>query len=179
MAFTVSQPGRILLPIVNSPSKVQLDRLSYVSASHPDLSEFEVFAEDFGFIEEYREHNIIYYRGYGKDLCCYEASESADGEKHFNGAAYIAKTEQDFLKATALPDASPVTENPGPCGGKRVSLSSPSGTLIHILWGVKERPAPAKPLSATEIQKGATNTALEKHRKGQFPDISRNPGPID
>jgi hypothetical protein len=169
MSYTVAQPGRIPLPIINFPSKVQLDRLAYVYHSHPDLAKFEVFAKDFGFIEESRANDTIYYRGYGKDLCSYVAAKSTDGEKRFDGAAYVAKTEQDFLKAASLPGASPVEENAGPYGGKRVSLASPSGTKIHVLWGVRERPAPEKVLSATEIQKGATNTALEKHRKGESP----------
>lgn len=169
MSYTVAQPGRIPLPIVNSPSKIQLDRLVFVYHSHPDLEKFEVFAKDFGFIEEARENDTIYYRGYGKDLCSYVAAKNTDSEKRFDGAAYVAKTEQDFLKAAALPGASSVSENASPCGGKRVSLASPSGTKIHVLWGVKERPAPQKALSATEIQKGATNTALEKHRKGECP----------
>lgn len=155
-------------PVVNSPEKIQLARLSHVFASHPNLDEFDNFAQDFGFIEEAREGDTIYYRGYGRDLCSYVATQSADGEKHFDGAAFLAKTEQDFVKAAAMKGSSPVTDNTGPCGGRRVTLSSPSGTKIHILWGVNERPAPEKAVSATEVHKGGYNTALEKQRKGTF-----------
>lgn len=153
-------------PVTNNPDKIQLARLSHVFVSHPNLAEFEKFALDFGFQEEAREGDTIYYRGYGTDLCSYVATKSADGEKHFDGAAYVAKTEQDFVKAAGMKGSSPVSDNAGPCGGRRVTLASPSGTKIHILWGVNQRPAPEKAATATEIHKGGYNTALEKQRKG-------------
>ncbi|KAB5546807.1 hypothetical protein GE09DRAFT_1035118 [Coniochaeta sp. 2T2.1] len=170
-------PGRIPLPVVNSPEKVQLARLSHVYVSHPNLEDFEEFAKNFGFIEEAREEGVIYYRGYGKDMCCYVATRSTDGKRHFEGAAYVAKTEADFLKAAALPGSSPTKVNHGPCGGQHTSLSSPSGTKIHVLWGVNERPV--LPVSATAIQKGATNTALDKHRKaGTFQRFKIGPAMV-
>ena len=155
-------------PIVNSTAKIQLARLSHVFVSHPNLEGFEKFAVDFGFVEEAREEDTIYYRGYGRDLCSYVATRSTDGQKHFDGAAYVTKTEHDFLRAAALPGCSPVTDHPGPSGGRQVTLQSPSGTKIRILWGVNERPAPEKAATATEIHKGGYNTALEKQRKGWF-----------
>jgi len=165
--------------IVNTPEKIQLARLSQVYAEHPNLEEFAKFALDFGFVEEARDENTIYYRGYGRDLCSYAASRSTDGEKHFNGAAYVAKTERDFVKASELPGSSPVHAHPGPCGGQRVTISSPSGTQIHILFGVNERPAPEKAESATEIHKGGYNTALEKTRKGSCALHGDVVGPFD
>lgn len=161
------QPGRIPA-VVNSPNKIQLARLSYVYVSHPNLDQFHEFAREFGFLEETKEQNTIYYRGYGRDMCCYVATKSPDGEKHFDGAAYLAKTEQDFLKAACMNGSSPICSNPGPCGGQRVTLLSPSGTKIYILWGVRERPAPDKAISATEVQKGEYNTALQKKRRGLY-----------
>jgi hypothetical protein len=160
------QSWKIPLPVVNNPEKIQLARLSHVFASHPDLDKFVTFALDFGFVEEARENDTVYFRGYGRDLCSYVASRSTDGERHFNGAAFIAKTEQEFLKAAALKGASPITDHAGPAGGRQVTIASPSGTKIHVLWGVKERPAPEKAASATEIHKGGFNTALDKQRKG-------------
>jgi hypothetical protein len=165
--MSLIKPGRIP-PVANSPDKIQLARLSHVYASHPNLDDFHEFAKDFGFFEEAREHGKVYYRGYGRDMCCYVATRSNDGGKHFDGAAYIAKTEQDFLKAAGLNGGSPISHNPGPCGGRVVSLSSPSGTKIHVLWGVRERPEPKKAISATEVQRGDYNKALEKNRKGSF-----------
>lgn len=158
--------SRLIGPVANSPEKIQLGRLSYVYASHPNLDEFHEFAKDFGFVEEARENDTIYYRGYGRDVCSYVASKATDGVKRFDGAAYVAKTEKDFQRTAALEGCSPIRENPGPVGGQIVSLSSPSGTRIHVLWGVNERPQPTKPVSATDVEKGGYNTALEKTRKG-------------
>lgn len=166
MAWKVETPGRIALPIVNNPDKIQLNRLFYVDASHPDLEKFEQFAKDFGFVEAARQGDTIYYRGYGKDLYSYIARKTNGEEKQFNGAAYIAQTEQDFIKASKLEGATPITSHDGPAGGKIVSIESPSGTKMHVLWGVEERPAPEKAVTATEVHKGPYNTALEKFRKG-------------
>ncbi|KAK0646768.1 glyoxalase family protein [Cercophora newfieldiana] len=176
--MTQSLPFRIP-PVANSPDKIQLARLSYVHASHPDLDKFSVFAADFGFLVEAKDNDNIYFRGYGKDKCCYVASKSTDGEKHFNGAAFIAKTERDFNKTCQLPGASKVEQNPAGCGGgSRVTLSSPSGTIMHVVWGAEERPAPVKPESSTEIHKGGFNTALQKTRKGEFQRFKLGPAMV-
>jgi hypothetical protein len=137
-----------------------------VYTAHPNLDEFHQFAEAFGFVVEARENDTIYYRGYGRDLCCYVATKSTDGVKRFDGAAYLAKTEQDFLKAASLQGSSTISQNAGPCGGRVVSLSSPSGTKIHILWGIQERPEPHNSGPATAIEQGGYNTALKKSRQG-------------
>lgn len=158
--------GRIQLPIVNGSHKIQLARLSHVYCAHPNLDEFDQFAKDFGFVEEAREKDTVYYRGYGKDLSSYVATKSSDGEKHFDGAAYVAKTELDFQKAVELSGNSLVRDNAGPAGGRIVTLSSPSGTKIHVVWGMKERPAPTVAVSETEVEGGSANTALNKTRKG-------------
>lgn len=72
-------PGRIGT-IKNSPDKIQLARLSYVLVQHPALEAFDVFAHDFGFTEAARDGDeTIYYRGYGRDACCYVATRSSDG----------------------------------------------------------------------------------------------------
>ncbi|CAI4217647.1 unnamed protein product [Parascedosporium putredinis] len=133
--------GRIQLPIVNGSHKIQLARLSHVYCSHPNLDEFDRFAKDFGFVEEARDKDTVYYRGYGKDLSCY---------------------------AVELSGNSPVRDNAGPAGGRIVTLSSPSGTKIHVVWGMKERPAPTVAVSETEVEGGSANTALNKTRKGHF-----------
>ncbi|KAK1751478.1 glyoxalase family protein [Echria macrotheca] len=176
--MTQTLPGRIP-PVFNSPDKIQLARLSYVHASHPDLDTFSTFALDFGFVIESKDADNLYLRGYGRDKCCYVATRSQDGEKHFHGAAYLAKTESDFRKTCQLPGASPVSENPPACGGgSRVTLSSPSGTVMHVVWGAEERPAPVKPESSTEIHKGGFNTALQKTRKGEFQRFKLGPAMV-
>jgi len=159
-------PGRIP-PVTNTPDKIQLNRLSHVYLAHPDLDEFHQFALDFGFQEAGRDGDkAIYYCGYGKDPCAYVSLKAADGQRRFDGAAYVAQTEADFVKATNLPGASQVTDSKAPGGGRIVTIQSPSGSKIHVVWGVQERPVPAKAETSTEIQKGGYNTALEKSRKG-------------
>lgn len=159
-------PGRLPLPVVNTPEKIQLNRISHVYHSHPDLDKFAAFAHDFGFVEASRDKDLIYYRGYGKDMCVYVANQSHDGEPHFGGIAFVAQTEQDFVRTSQLEGATPIAPYAGPGGGKIVTVESPSGTKLHVLWGVQERPRPEKADTATEVHKGAYNTALEKSRKG-------------
>jgi hypothetical protein len=169
MAISQSPEKNRLPQILNNPSKIQLQRLSHVYLAHPDLEEFHRFALDFGFQVARRDADAIYYRGYGRDPCCYVAQQSADGQKHFNGAAYVANSSADFDRTCRLEGASEVTESAAPGGGKMVSLRSPSGTQIHVVWGVQERDgAEVRVESATELHKGGYNTALEKTRKGMY-----------
>ncbi|KFY71797.1 hypothetical protein V499_08033 [Pseudogymnoascus sp. VKM F-103] len=170
-------PGRIP-PVINSPDKIQLNRLSHVYLAHPDLEKFDQFAKDFGFEEAGRDKDIIYYRGWGKDSCAYVAIKSKDGQKRFEGAAFIAQTEEDFIKSSKLKGASEVRPNLGPGGGKIVTIESPSSSKIHVLWGNGERPAPTKVATSTEIHKGAYNTTLQKSRKGEFQRFKLGPAMV-
>ncbi|KAL2861193.1 Glyoxalase/Bleomycin resistance protein/Dihydroxybiphenyl dioxygenase [Aspergillus lucknowensis] len=174
-------PGHIPLPIRNSPAKIQLNRISHVYHSHPDLDSFDAFARDFGFVEDSRdeENQIIYYRGYGPDKCVYVARKSPNGRSHFGGVAFTAQTEEDFLKASKLATATTAAEPyTGPGGGRIVTVESPSGTKVHVLWGVKERPVPSRAETQTEVHKGGYNTALQKTRKGEFQRFKPGPAMI-
>ncbi|KAK0723434.1 hypothetical protein B0T26DRAFT_675004 [Lasiosphaeria miniovina] len=114
-------PGRIGTT-KNSPDKIQLARLSYVLVQHPDLEASDVFAHDFGFTEAARDGDeTIYYRG-------------CDGARHFDGAAYLTKTERDFKLTAALKESSAVGQNPATGGGGSfVDLASPSGTKMRVV----------------------------------------------
>ncbi|KAI9367625.1 Glyoxalase/Bleomycin resistance protein/Dihydroxybiphenyl dioxygenase [Aspergillus egyptiacus] len=171
-------PNRIPLPIRNTPGKVQLNRISHVYHAHPDLDKFDAFAKDFGFVEASRDNDTIFYRGYGKDMCVYVATQSPDGQAHFNGIAFVAQSEEDFVKATKLAGALGVSPYKGPGGGQFVTVESPSGTKVHVLWGVQERAVPRKAETATEVHKGAYNTALEKSRKGSFQRFKIGPAMV-
>lgn len=168
-------PSSVLpLPVINNPSKIQLSRIGHVYHGHPDLQKFRAFAEDFGFEEVDEIDGKIYYRGYGKDPYIYVASKSGP-EKEFGGAAFIAKTQEDFEKAAALENAvvSDLSKTPG--GGKMVSIPIPSGCKIHVVFGQEEREAAKTKVSKTEVHKGPFNTSLEKLRKGEFQRFK--PGP--
>ena len=161
-------PGRSISTVANSPDKVQLARVSHVYLVHPDLSKCHAFSQAFGFVEAAREDNTIYYRGFGQDPCVYVATQSTTGEKDFFGGAFLAKTEDDFVKVTKLEGASIPKASQAPGGGQIVTVSSPSGSKIHVLWGVEERPPPEKAVTPTHIKKGAYNTSLAKFRKGML-----------
>lgn len=153
-------------PVRNNPDKIQLTRLGHVYLSHPDLAKWGAFAKDFGFEIVSQTDQEIYCSGYGKDPYVCVSSQSPDSEKHFNGGAFVAKTEQDFEKATKLPNASlqDLSERPG--GGKMVSIPSPSGPLIHVVFGQVEKESAGKPVSATHVSTGEFNHSLTKGRKG-------------
>ena len=159
-------PGRIP-DIANSAAKIQLARVSHVYYNHPDLKEFEKFAQDFGFVEDSRTADRIFYRGYGRDPFSYVASKSATSEKTFDGGAWVASTAEDFEKATRLPRAvrSDLTGFPG--GGRRVTIPAPGGSHIHVIYGQEERAPDVKASQATRENLGPYNTSFEKGRKGK------------
>ncbi|KAI1502342.1 Glyoxalase/Bleomycin resistance protein/Dihydroxybiphenyl dioxygenase [Biscogniauxia marginata] len=160
--------------ITNSSSKVQLARISHVYLEHPDLDKFENFAKDFGFVEAGRAGDTIYYRGFGRDPYVYVASQARDGVKAFKGAAFVAQTEEDFVKATKLQGATRVDISKAPGGGQAVSVPTPGGSKIYVVWNQQEREV-REAVSATTVTKGDYNTSLEKFRKGQFQRFQ--PGP--
>ncbi|KAI0203038.1 hypothetical protein F4808DRAFT_50408 [Astrocystis sublimbata] len=105
----------------NDASKPQLARVSHVYFEHPDLEVFGQFAEHWGFVEAKREQGKIWFRGYGVNPYVYVASKSRDGNPRFGGVAFVAKSEEDFHKATLLPGG--ILENlaDSPGGGKMIT----------------------------------------------------------
>jgi hypothetical protein len=150
----------------HSPKKVQLARISHIYQKHPDLGRWEQFAKDFGFVEVTRQGGNIYYRGYGKDPYCVVASDSESGRKEFGGAAFIAKTEEDFKRAQKLPGAKFVDIGQAPGGGQMVSIPTPTENFIHVVWGQKERDNPRSPPSTIKLTNEEFNTSLQKPRHG-------------
>jgi hypothetical protein len=150
----------------NSSTKVQLSRISHVYQKHPDLAKWAQFAHDFGFIEEARHADKVYYRGFGKDPYCIVASASRRGKKEFDGAAFMAKTEGDFEKAKAIAGAQLVDISQAPGGGKIVSIPTPTGNVIHVIWGQQERDSPRTPPSRVKITNKELNKSLSKARHG-------------
>ena len=159
-------PGRIP-DIANSAAKVQLARVSHVYYSHPDIKEFERFAQDFGFVEESRTADRIFYRGYGRDPFSYVASKSTLSEKTFDGGAWVASTAEDFEKATRLPGAVTSDLTGFPRGGRRVTISAPGGSHIHVIYGQEERTPDVTASQATRENLGPYNTSFKKGRKGK------------
>lgn len=156
------------VPIVqNNPSKVQLSRISHVYFDHGNLEEFDRFAKDFGFIQAERKGDTIYYRGYGRDPYIYVASQSPTRRSRFMGTAFVAKDQENFDNALALPGAVVKDLEEAPGGGRMITFARPNGTFFHVIFGQIEREIGEIP-SATHDSQGPFNTSLEKPRKGQF-----------
>jgi hypothetical protein len=156
----------LLLNVKNSPEKVQLSRIAHVYQKHPDVRKWEPFARDFGFVEAARQGDTIYYRGYGKDPYCIVASTSERGKKEFGGAAFVAKTEEDFEKTKKIAGAKVVDISHAPGGGKMVSISTPTNNLFHVVWGQQERDSPQSPPKTIKVTYEEFNTSLGKARHG-------------
>jgi hypothetical protein len=153
-------------PTPNSPEKVQLQRISHVFLRHTDPEKFLAFAKDFGFVEELRDGEAVYLRGYGVDPYCYVALPSTSGEKQFDGGAFIVQSKEDLEKAMKLPGASHKSLSRLPGGGEMVSVTSPSGGNMYLIWGQKPRAAPPKEPSAQVQNLGPYNLPFHKDRKG-------------
>lgn len=154
----------------NDPSKIQLERLGHVYFEHRSLEEFQRFAKDFGFIEERRIGSTIYYRGYGKDPYVYVASQSPTRSSRFLGAAFVARDEENFEKATKLEGAILKDISHAPGGGRLVTIARPNGTFMHVVYGQEERqvdPTCDLPSKTVESQ-GPLNKPFKKERLGVF-----------
>ncbi|KAH6970459.1 Glyoxalase/Bleomycin resistance protein/Dihydroxybiphenyl dioxygenase [Ilyonectria sp. MPI-CAGE-AT-0026] len=154
--------------VQNHPSKIQLERISHVYFEHPDLDDFGKFALDFGLVEAWRSDDVVLYRGYSKDPYCYVARKAPAGTAAFGGGAWIAQTQEDFDKVAAMEGAEVSNLAPYPGGGRRVTLKTPSGFLIHVLSGQVERPACESAPSAVVDNLGPFNGSISKHRLGKF-----------
>ena len=159
-------------PISNDPTKVQLVRLSHVYFEHSNLDEFAKFAHDFGFVEERRSGNTIYYRGYGRDPYIYVASNGNGGKAKFCGPAFLAASPEQFEKATKIPGALLRDLNEAPGGGKMITFCRPNNTFMHVVFGQTERVIATKmPPSETHESQGPYNTPFEKPRLGKVPQF--------
>lgn len=164
--MAVLPPTRVP-PIRNDPSKIQLERLSHVYFDYKDLDKFTQFAKDFGFVEAYRDKDLIVYRGYGKDPFLYVARRSPEGVDYFGGGAWVAQTQADFDKAAAMKGAKASDLSPFPGGGRKVTLTTPAGFFFHVLYGQEERKPTTVPSAQVE-DIGPFNGSLQKRRLGEL-----------
>lgn len=151
----------------NSPLKVQLARLSHVYLCHPDPERFLIFANDFGLTETHRDGDAVYLRGYGKDQYCYVLLPSKTGKKEFQAGAWVVHSREDLEKALKFPGAVHKDLSNLPGGGELVSVQSPGGTLINLVWGQEDREVLGTETSAIVKSLGPYNKPFTKERKGQ------------
>jgi hypothetical protein len=155
-----------IVPTPNSPIKVQLARLSHVYLQHPNPEQFKAFAADFGFVETHKDENAVYFRGYGKDQYCYVLLPSENGMKDFHAGAWMVQSRDDLEKALKLPGALHKDPKDLPKGGQMVSVRSPGGTLINLVWGQEDREISKLESSAIVKNLGPYNRPFTKERKG-------------
>ncbi|GKT51987.1 metapyrocatechase 2 [Colletotrichum spaethianum] len=158
-------PEMRIPPIHNDSTKVQLSRPAHIYVDHPDLAKFTEFAVDFGFIEEARTEEMVYFRGYGKDPYVYVACQSKDGKPRFRGAAFVAASQEEFDKAAKLEGARLGSMESAPGGGKIITFNRPDETYFHVVFGQRERKVDQKEPTATHDNQGPLNKAFEKPRR--------------
>lgn len=161
-------PAISIPDVHNNPSKVQLSRIGHVYFEHANLRNFEKFAADFGLVEEKRLGNTTYYRGYGRDPYVYVASQSEKGRSRFLGAAFVARDEENFKKASGIPGAVVKDLSHAPGGGQLVTIPRPDGTFMHIVYGQKEREVDLEPPTKIIESQGPFNEPFKKGRLGKF-----------
>ena len=137
--------------------KIILTRPAHVYYKHVNISAAHQFLLDFGFAEEKRVGDKIYYRGYGPDPFVY-CLEKSDADE-FGGVAFVVESEADLeLASKTLPGATEIyhlTYAPG--GGKCVTFKDEvDGFLFHLVFGQKlrEGASQAETSDGTELPNG-------------------------
>jgi hypothetical protein len=160
--------------------KVNLSRLSYVIYEHSDLAKFEEFSKDFGFEPAGKsDTGDVLLRGYGPDPFIYIARQAAAGQgKKFCGAGFIARTSEDFDRASKLDGAQTTTVSECYGGGKMVSVLDPNGYVVQVVHGQEDQTTPSRGVSNVYDGQPNVNGAITKARKGKtmklgwFPQFS-------
>jgi hypothetical protein len=153
--------------VKNTPSKVQLERLSHVYFEHVDLQKFEIFADDFGLIEAWRDEETILYRGYGSDQYCYVARKAKTGKSAFRGPAFVAQNAAEFEKAAAMEGAVVSDLSPFPGGGKVITLKTPAGFFFRVMHGQEDKKNDSVIPTAQVENLGPLNGSKDKQRYGR------------
>jgi hypothetical protein len=116
--------------------KIILTNPVHVFYKHINVEKAHDFLLDFGFTEEKRVGDKIYYRGYGPDPFVY-CLEKGD-EDAFGGVAFEVESESDLEYASkTLPGASEIYELvDAPGGGRCVTFKDPvDGFPFHLVFG--------------------------------------------
>ena len=95
------------------------------------------------------------------------ATKSKDGNPKFGGAAFVAKSEEEFEKAALLPGATPSGLADAPGGGKMITFTRSDDTQFHVVYGQTEREVKETAPSATHEIQGPYNGPFQKLRKGE------------
>ncbi|KAH7037078.1 LOW QUALITY PROTEIN: Glyoxalase/Bleomycin resistance protein/Dihydroxybiphenyl dioxygenase [Microdochium trichocladiopsis] len=153
-----------------SQPKIKVLRLASVHYQHPNLESATKFLLDFGMIERQRDESRIYFSGYGQDQYIYVAEQSLTSRRAFIGATWEVESRKDLETAAAQPNATPIEEDHGPGGAKRVSIQDPNGFLVSFIHG-QSRLMGSATMETNRIvgdEKPIVNLVDEKPRRGHF-----------
>ncbi|RMZ88462.1 hypothetical protein DV736_g4305, partial [Chaetothyriales sp. CBS 134916] len=119
--------------------KIRLNRLANVNYQHADFEKALVFLKDFGFEEESRTEDRVYFRGYNNEPYVYCAIKGDHPE--FRGTTWVVDSLEDLELATeVLPNASKIYDVVSPGGGKGVTFKDPvDGFPFHLVYGQQLR----------------------------------------
>lgn len=157
------------------PRKISLNRICHAYYKYKDLDKAVEWFNDFGFVEEKRTGERVYFRGYGPEpwVVCAERGERDE----FGGVGFAVDSAEDLaLAAAILPGASAVREDlDAPGGGRVVTFRDPvDGFPFHLVHGQT-----ASPLLDVPLPSAPVNYPREKNRpKNQFQRFQKRPAPV-
>jgi hypothetical protein len=168
------------MPIPDNDLRIRLVRTAFVAYNHADLSLARQFLLDFGMIIAHEEPNKeIFFTGYGEEPIVYIARQTPpNSPSSFGGAAYEVENRQELVRAMALiPEADGIKSLPAAVGGgEYVTLTDPTGHLVHLVHG--QTPTPGTAARHPHLEKLTVNFEDEKPRKGKFQRFKSGPAPV-
>ena len=168
---------------VAQKNRVQLVRPAYVSYGHPNLSEAQAFAKDFGLIETTKGSESTpptkYFRGYGDLPLTYVVVQTDAPE--FLGVTFEAQSMGDLERAAQLPGASKIENmDHQPGGGLRVTIQGPDDLPFHVIFGqtLVDRVEPAPQVGPFNYPAESDENVASKPRRGRTQRPQKGPSPI-
>ncbi|KAI1853188.1 hypothetical protein JX265_011469 [Neoarthrinium moseri] len=159
----------------DAPRKISLNRIAHAYYKYADIDKAVKFLADFGFTEEKKVGDKIYFRGYGTEpwvICAIKADKN-----EFGGIGYVVDSEEDLQYASEiLPKATKVhVLEDAPGKGKCVTFADPvDGFPFHLVYGQETTDMLDIPLPQE-----AYNYPTEKNRGvNQFQRFQKRPAPV-
>lgn len=156
---------------IDSSKQIRVIKLAHMRYQHPDLDTISQFLQDFGMDAVKQTADKLWLRGYGNDQYVYYAQK---GAKKFLGGTFEVETHEDLVKASRLPNSSPIqalSDDPG--NGSVVTAYDAEGMPINFIHGQ----APTE--AAGEVpQKLVFNHEVDKPRKRQFQRFEQGPAAV-
>ena len=116
--------------------------LHHVSFGVTDLGNTRRFTEDFGLLPVSDDGKSLYMRTSGGDSWCYRALQS--DQPGFLGLGFVVDQEEDLTHAIEKHGATQMRKLDSPGGGVAVTLKSPEGIAIDLVYGISGE-APHEP----------------------------------